>query len=159
MAFQNQTVWHPTTFRPFEYQTSLVFSSPLYTILILMRERNIKSPSCSWDTIPWLIFWWCLNYNSALGVRSSDPVRLKKIIFVHRWLCSHDQSWRFKQRADPTRAKFCNRRNLTLQRWGELLQGRSKLLIYTCSFPYTVGIRKPDILEVSFLMISKGLFR
>ena len=30
MAFQNQTIWHSTSFWPFEYQTSLVFRSPLY---------------------------------------------------------------------------------------------------------------------------------
>ena len=30
MAFKNQTMWHPTSFPPFEYQTSSVFRSPLY---------------------------------------------------------------------------------------------------------------------------------
>ena len=30
MAFKNQTILHPTSFRPFEYQTSSVFRSPLY---------------------------------------------------------------------------------------------------------------------------------
>ena len=30
MAFENQTIWHLTSFRPFEYQTSSVFRSPLY---------------------------------------------------------------------------------------------------------------------------------
>ena len=31
MAFRNQTIWHPTSFRPFKYQTSLVFRSPLWS--------------------------------------------------------------------------------------------------------------------------------
>ena len=30
MAFQNQTIWHPTSFRPFKIQTNSVFRSPLY---------------------------------------------------------------------------------------------------------------------------------
>ena len=30
MAFENQTIWQPTSFPPFEYQTSLVFRFPLY---------------------------------------------------------------------------------------------------------------------------------
>ena len=29
MAFKYWTIWHPTTFQPFEYRTSLVFRSPL----------------------------------------------------------------------------------------------------------------------------------
>ena len=29
MAFKNQTIWHLTSFRPFDYQTSSVFRSPL----------------------------------------------------------------------------------------------------------------------------------
>ena len=29
-TFHNQTILHPTSFRPFEFQTSLVFRSPLY---------------------------------------------------------------------------------------------------------------------------------
>ena len=29
MAFKNQIIWHPTSFRPFKYQTSSVFWSPL----------------------------------------------------------------------------------------------------------------------------------
>ena len=29
MAFEYRTIWHPTSFWPFEYQTSLVFRSPL----------------------------------------------------------------------------------------------------------------------------------
>ena len=32
MAFENQTIWHPTYFRPFEYQTSSIFRSPLYNV-------------------------------------------------------------------------------------------------------------------------------
>ena len=31
MAFENQTIWHPTSFRPLEYQTFFVFRSPLQT--------------------------------------------------------------------------------------------------------------------------------
>ena len=30
MALKNQTIWHPTSFQPLEYQTSLVFRSPMY---------------------------------------------------------------------------------------------------------------------------------
>ena len=29
LAFKKWTIWHPTSFQPFEYQTSLVFRSPL----------------------------------------------------------------------------------------------------------------------------------
>ena len=32
MSFENQTIWHPTSFRPFEYCPSLVFRSPLYVL-------------------------------------------------------------------------------------------------------------------------------
>ena len=32
MAFENQTIWHPTAFRPFEYQTSSQFRFPLYML-------------------------------------------------------------------------------------------------------------------------------
>ena len=28
IIFKNRTIWHPTTFQPFEYQTSSVFRSP-----------------------------------------------------------------------------------------------------------------------------------
>ena len=34
MTFQNQTFWHPTSFRPFKYQTSLVFRSSVYDVLL-----------------------------------------------------------------------------------------------------------------------------
>ena len=30
VAFENQNIWHPTSFQPFVYQTSSVFRSPLY---------------------------------------------------------------------------------------------------------------------------------
>ena len=30
MLFDYRTIWHPTSFRPFEYQTILVFRSPMY---------------------------------------------------------------------------------------------------------------------------------
>ena len=31
MELKNQTIWHLTSYRPFKYQTSLVFRSPLYS--------------------------------------------------------------------------------------------------------------------------------
>ena len=43
MAFENQTIWHPTSFRPFEHQASLVFRSPLYNnILTLNLNEQLK---------------------------------------------------------------------------------------------------------------------
>ena len=32
MAFKNQTIWHLTSFQPFEYRTSLQFRSPQYSL-------------------------------------------------------------------------------------------------------------------------------
>ena len=50
MALKNQTIWHPTSFQPFQYQqTSSVFRSPLY---IKIHKTAIESHS-----ITKYIFW------------------------------------------------------------------------------------------------------
>ena len=43
MAFENHTILHPTSFQPFEYQTSLVFRSPLYMLNINLPFRSSSS--------------------------------------------------------------------------------------------------------------------
>ena len=45
MAFGYQTIWHPTSFWPFKYQTSLVFRSPLYFIRKVFVQRLRKAVS------------------------------------------------------------------------------------------------------------------
>ena len=42
MTFKNQTIWHPTSFWPFKYQTSSVFRYPLY---------------CEWVELYWTTSW------------------------------------------------------------------------------------------------------
>ena len=37
MAFENQTIWHPTSFQPFKYQTSLGIQIP--TILRYLNDH------------------------------------------------------------------------------------------------------------------------
>ena len=49
MAFKYFTIWHPASFRPFEYQTSLVFRSPLYSGCLLKNLKKGQS-SCFHET-------------------------------------------------------------------------------------------------------------
>ena len=43
VRFSNgQTIWHPTSFRPFEYQTSSVFRSPLYYIMFCFSFSSAR---------------------------------------------------------------------------------------------------------------------
>ena len=67
MAFENQTIWHPTYFRPFEYQTSSVFKSHC-----IMFDGSGTSSPCWWNS--WAAsraafassnFWWTLNWTTA----------------------------------------------------------------------------------------------
>ena len=44
MAFENQTIWHPTSFRLFENQTRSVFKSPMY-----VSGLNEKGPNNIWN--------------------------------------------------------------------------------------------------------------
>ena len=44
MAFENQTIWHPNYFGPFEYQTSLVFRSPLEHVVRKSKFPKIWIP-------------------------------------------------------------------------------------------------------------------
>ena len=41
MAFENQIIWHPTSFRPLKYQTSLVFRSPLFVCKLLASFQKL----------------------------------------------------------------------------------------------------------------------
>ena len=63
MALENQTNWHPTSFRPFKYQTSSVFRSCLHFLNYLYRMapntakeplmecliREMKPRQCIWN--------------------------------------------------------------------------------------------------------------
>ena len=39
---RKQTIWHPTYFRPFEYQTNWIFKSPLYYPLRSTFNKNLN---------------------------------------------------------------------------------------------------------------------
>ena len=58
MAFKNQTIWYPTSFRTFEYRTNWVFKSPLYSdsfciyILDLQKSEFVCRGSFSVSQIP-----------------------------------------------------------------------------------------------------------
>ena len=45
MAFENQTIWHPNYFGPFEYQTSLVLRSPLEHVVRKSKFQTIWIPN------------------------------------------------------------------------------------------------------------------
>ena len=53
MAFEYRTIWHPTTFRPFEYRTSSVLRSPLYLRPVL---RTVQE--CFYLVKCDIYFWW-----------------------------------------------------------------------------------------------------
>ena len=73
MAFQNQTIWHQNSFRPFEYWISSVFRSPLYdlhyksssktvnhiSIIIFFTEKHLKNK----DIHYWRKSWREENWN------------------------------------------------------------------------------------------------
>ena len=46
MAFENGTIWHAASFRPFEYQTSLVFRSPLHSNPGMPGDQMVSEFRC-----------------------------------------------------------------------------------------------------------------
>ena len=58
-AFENQTIWHTTSFQPFEYQTSSVIRSPLYSLilpenaLITVKHSGFPNYQLVWNSNSW----------------------------------------------------------------------------------------------------------
>ena len=70
MVFEYWTIWHPTSFRPFEYWTSLVFRSPLKTdfLFLVVKTMTEMLQQCpllrSWKRImitPALFYWYSVH--------------------------------------------------------------------------------------------------
>ena len=61
MAFENQTIWHPTSFRPLKNQTSLVFRSPVYC---LCRKEGWNEGKTLHNNTNLVKSFWYFNYNA-----------------------------------------------------------------------------------------------